>query len=401
MVHDKAFVNGQHRVNFAQPIERNHEFIVIPHELIRQGLSYISSYELMFYNGDCVPKVAYGTTSSTTSEEVNEAIQAGVRHFVYSAASSPASIQAMATALSTSSLSRDDVTISLTVLTDMKVPLIAQTRALLDALSTDAADLVKLSVTAEAKEITDEEIVIGMWQDMEGLKRAKVAKNLGLANSSIRQLEIILENCSVKPVSLDMVCPSTPIIAELVFCEAHNVRLVATVQELKADELLQSEFKSDSKYTSNRTPSQMTLRCYTTRGMGLILEGDVSQDLKNFSLDFTIPSDNMFYTDVVSGAASNLMTPDDSDHEDNGPRKPLQLMRFQTVRSCESLFSLRYNRSMDSLGVMRSRNSSSDSLAAISRNISREALASISRNMSTDSLADMDLGVLPPLTELE
>jgi diketogulonate reductase-like aldo/keto reductase len=350
MVHDKAFVNGQHRVNFAQPVERNHEFIVIPHELVRQGLSYISSAELMFYNGAAVPKVAFGASGSTTGEQVQQALDAGVRHFDYSAVSSHASVDTLATALSSNILTRDQVTISLSCSTDVATPVKSQCTTMLGALGVAAFDVVKLDVTGDAKDITNPEDVIATWQGMESLVRQSLAKNIGVSNCSALQLEVILSSCAVKPVSLDITCPSTSLALQLAYCEAQNIRLVTIVDDVStAPPAEVMQFAE----TLNKSHSQLLLRCFTTRGMGLVLKGEACQDVKNFDLDFTIPSDGMLYTDP--DLCSTAMTDCDSDDEES----------LRGARSCDSLFSLRSNTSMDSLTGLRSKNMSTDSLASL------------------------------------
>jgi 3-dehydroquinate synthase len=325
MVHDKAFVNGQHRVNFAQPVERNHEFQVIPHELVRQGLSYISSYEFMFYNGATVPKVAFSTTASTSSEEVEEAIEGGVRHFVFSTSSSPEAFATLASALNSSTLTRDQVTISLSCVTDGGSSAKAQCSTMLASLGVEAADLVKLHVSGEARNITDAAVVATTWQGMEVLVQEGLTESISLSNCSTLQLEVILATCAIKPVSLDIANSSMPIDGQLAFCEDHNIRLVTVMNDVSAKPSAEvMEFSE----VLNKTDAQLLLRSLTTRGVGIVLEGNACQDLSNFDLDFTIPSEGFFY----STADSTYTTDVDTDADDEPS--------LRGVSSSGSLFSL-------------------------------------------------------------
>jgi len=282
MVHDKAFKNGQHRVNFALPVERNHEFIVISHELVRQALSFISSYEMMFANGTTIPKVAFSTSQVGTSQELNAAFAAGVRYFDCSAHDE--NLVLLKLALGHDSVARGDLALAVTVSANTND---AKTQCLhaLQTIGVEHADVVKLDFT-EGK-FNDEDVILA-WQAMESLVRQGLASNIAVSNCSLEQLQTILSNCATKPVSLDLsnTTAQDHVVEQLAFCEANNIRLVMHCSDLEHSP---TPDVAQAAVTLQKSPTQLLLRNLTARGMGLVLKDAAVADLSNFDLDFTLP----------------------------------------------------------------------------------------------------------------
>jgi 3-dehydroquinate synthase len=305
MVHDKAFKNGQHRVNFAHPVERNHEFIVITHELVRQALSFISSYEMMFANGGTVPKVAFSTCQVETSQELIAAFAGGVRHFACSAADE--NLPLLNIALGHQDVARNDLSLSVTVnanTSDLKTQCVHA----LEAIGVTFADIVKLDFS-EGK--YNDEDIISAWQAMESLVRQKLATNIAVANTSLEQLQIILSNCAVRPVSLDLdKSTNGSVVAQFSFCETNNIRLVMHCSDLEQQPTAEV---AQAARQLQKTPTQLLLRTLTARGMGLVLKGAAVTDLVNFNLDFTLPPALNSLTS--SGAHSETDSGDDTCNE--------------------------------------------------------------------------------------
>jgi diketogulonate reductase-like aldo/keto reductase len=297
MVHDKAFKNGQHRVNFALPVERNHEFIVIAHELVRQALSFISSYELMFANGATIPKVAFSTRQVETSKELISAFVAGVRSFDCSA--DDENLTLLNIALSQNEIARDDVTLAVTINANTN-NVKAQCLNAVQTIGVAQADLVKLDF-GEGK--YNDEDVIGAWQTMEGLVRQGLAANIAVSNCSLQHLQAIVSNCATNPVSLDLTkSAQDSVLEQLAYCEANNIRLVMHCSELEDSP---TRDVAQAAASLQKSPTQILLRTLTARGMGLVLKGTAVQELSNFDLDFTLPP-------ALSLTSSGIHTPTNS-----------------------------------------------------------------------------------------
>lgn len=159
----------------------------------------------------------------------------------------------------------------------------------------------------EIKGITDQ---VAVWKKMEEQVKARRAKTIGVSNYSIKQIELILKNCSIKPANhqfeLHLAHQQNEMVA---FCKKNDISIVSYSSlgspgshnieglnekrnvQLKLPKILENPIvlKLSKKYC--KTPAQILLRQIIQRGICVIPKstnaGRLRQNLDIFDFSLT------------------------------------------------------------------------------------------------------------------
>jgi len=152
---------------------------------------------------------------------------------------------------------------------------------------------------------------VATWKKMEEMVQLGLTKSIGVSNFNIKQIQRILDNCSIKPVSLQIELHIYLQQKELVeFCKKEDIIVTAYsplgskgigalhkmmgIERTLPDLMENSEILKIAE-THKKTPAQILLRWIIERGIAAIPKSTNPTRLKeNFNIyDFELSSDEM------------------------------------------------------------------------------------------------------------
>ncbi|XP_060824947.1 aldo-keto reductase family 1 member B1-like isoform X1 [Bombus pascuorum] len=275
-----------------------------------------------FNNGNTCPILGLGTWQSKPNEviqAVKDAIDIGYRHLdcapVYG--NEPEVGAAVAAKIKEGVIKREDIFITSKLWNtnhqpDLVEPALKKT---LNNLGLEYLDLYLMHTPmgfkpgddpfpkdADDKSINDDTDYVDTWHAMENLVKKGLVKNIGVSNFNYQQMERILSNCTIKPVTNQVECHPYLIEKKLSdFCNSKGVLITAycpfAKPGLNVDEPVLLE---DSKITAlatkyKKTPAQVVLRYQIQRGHIVIPKSVTKSRIQeNFNIfDFELSSEDM------------------------------------------------------------------------------------------------------------
>lgn len=182
---------------------------------------------IKFYNGNEIPAFGLGTWKSTpgvVTQAVKDAIDMGYRHIdcAYVYGNQKEVGDAIATKIAEGVVKREDLFITSKLWnTFHKIELVeVQLQKILTELRLEYLDLYLIHwpmayqegsenfpVTADGKTILDDEVdYLDTWKGMELVLEKGLTKNIGVSNFNSEQIQRLLKNCKVKPVTNQIEC---------------------------------------------------------------------------------------------------------------------------------------------------------------------------------------------------
>ncbi len=284
-----------------------------------------------FYNGNTYPILGLGTWQSKpneVTEAVKYAIDIGYRHFDCAAVYGNESELGVAIAakIKEGVVKREDIFVTSKLWNtnhrpDLVEPALKKT---LDNFKLEYLDLYLMHSPmefqpgdnpfprdADGNFITGDTDYIDTYRVMEDLLKKGLVKNIGISNFNPQQVERLLSNCTIKPVTNQIECH--PYLTEKEtsdFCNSKGILITAysplAKPGLRADE---PKLLEDPKITAiatkyKKTPGQVVLRYQIQRGH-LVIPKSVTKSRiqENFNIfDFELSPEDM---STINGMNSN------------------------------------------------------------------------------------------------
>jgi diketogulonate reductase-like aldo/keto reductase len=153
--------------------------------------------KLKLSDGNRIPRVGFGTWQNKNEKEcvdtINFALETGYRHI--DTAQTYENEQYIGKAIKNSGINRDELFITTKIwLTNfLSSRLLPSLDKSLDKLQTDYVDLLLLHFPVP-------KLRNKAWKKMEEAHRTRKAKSIGVSNFTVKHLESLLSECSIKPV---------------------------------------------------------------------------------------------------------------------------------------------------------------------------------------------------------
>ncbi|XP_033203327.1 aldo-keto reductase 1B-like [Bombus vancouverensis nearcticus] len=275
-----------------------------------------------FNNGNTCPILGLGTWQSKPNEviqAVKDAIDIGYRHLdcapVYG--NEPEVGAAVAAKIKEGVIKREDIFITSKLWNtnhqpDLVEPALKKT---LNNLGLEYLDLYLMHTPmgfkpgddpfpkdADDKSINDDTDYVDTWHAMENLVKKGLVKNIGVSNFNYQQMERILSNCTIKPVTNQIECHPYLIEKKVCdFCNSKGVLITAycpfAKPGLSVDEpvLLEDSTITALATKCKKTPAQVVLRYQIQRGHIVIPKSVTKSRIQeNFNIfDFELSSEDM------------------------------------------------------------------------------------------------------------
>ena len=249
-------------------------------------------------NGVQIPCVGFGTYKAATGNSADiiaTAIEAGYRFF--DTASFYGTEVYLAEAIKRSGLPRKDFFITSKVWkTEMgyQETLEAFERTLTN-LNTDYLDLYLIHWPRKTLEQEWKDVCIATWKAMEELYTAGKVRAIGLSNFLPHHLDVILQNCTIKPMvnQLEM-NPGYTQEAAVNYSQANDI-LVQAWSPLGRQRVLQAKLLVELAQKYNVSPARICLRYELQKGINPIPKASAMERMKdNMNVfDFTISTEDM------------------------------------------------------------------------------------------------------------
>ena len=250
------------------------------------------------HNGVQIPCIGFGTYKAATKNSADiilTAIEAGYRFF--DTASFYGTEIYLAEAIKRSGIKREDIFITSKVWkTEMGYhetqDAFAQT---LKNLNTDYLDLYLIHWPRPTLDKEWKDICLDTWKAMEELYNAGKIRAIGLSNFLPHHLDVILQNCKVKPMvnQLEM-NPGYTQEAAVNYSQANDI-LVQAWSPLGRQRVLQAPLLTELAAKYNVSPARICLRYELQRGINPIPKASVMERMKdNLNVfDFEISTEDM------------------------------------------------------------------------------------------------------------
>ncbi|XP_043461030.1 aldo-keto reductase family 1 member B1-like [Leptopilina heterotoma] len=165
--------------------------------------------------------------------------------------------------------------------------------------------------TAEGKPFIDDSVdYLDTWKGMEGVFEKKLTKNIGISNFNSEQIERLLKNCKVKPVTNQVECHPYLIQRKLAdFCKANGIAITAYSPLGSPDrpwakpedpKLMEDKKLLELAKKYNKSPAQVLIRYQIDRGHIVIpksvTKSRIAENTKVF--DFKLNDDDIAYIDT-------------------------------------------------------------------------------------------------------
>lgn len=250
------------------------------------------------YNGVSVPCVGFGTYKAATGDSadiITTAIEAGYRFF--DTASFYGTEIYLARAIAQSGISRNDLFITSKVWKEEMGYLetkeaFART---LTNLNTDYLNLYLIHWPRKTLNGEWKQTCIDTWRAMEELYESGKVRAIGLSNFLPHHMDVILENCKIKPMvnQLEVHAGYTQE-AAVNYCKEHNI-LVQAWSPLGRQRVLQEPLIMELASKYNVSPAQLCLRFLLQKDINVLPKASVMERMKN-NMDvfsFTITNEDM------------------------------------------------------------------------------------------------------------
>jgi len=249
-------------------------------------------------NGVQIPCIGFGTYKAATGNSADiiaTAIEAGYRFF--DTASFYETESYLAEAIKRSGLPREDFFITSKVWkTEMgyQETLEAFERTLKN-LNTDYLDLYLIHWPRPTLDKEWKDVCVATWKAMEELYKAGRVRAIGLSNFLPHHLDVILQNCSVKPMvnQLEM-NPGYTQEAAVNYSQANDI-LVQAWSPLGRQRVLQAKLLVELAEKYQVSPARICLRYELQKGINPIPKASAMERMKdNMNVfDFTISTEDM------------------------------------------------------------------------------------------------------------
>lgn len=250
------------------------------------------------YNGVSIPCIGFGTYKAATgnsSDIIATAIEAGYRFF--DTASFYGTETYLAEAIMQSDVAREDLFITSKVwkeemgYTETKEAF----KRTLANLNTDYLDLYLIHWPRKSLDGEWKQICIDTWKAMEELYESGKVKAIGLSNFLPHHMDVILENCKIKPMVNQLeVHPGYTQEAAVQYCKENNI-LVQAWSPLGRQRVLQEPIIMELASKYKVSPAQLCLRFLLQKGINVLPKASVMERMKN-NMDifsFTITNEDM------------------------------------------------------------------------------------------------------------
>ena len=235
-------------------------------------------------NGVSIPSVGFGTYNAAEGNSCDiilTAMEAGYRFF--DTASFYGTEIYLSEALKRSSLSRNEVFITSKVWKaemGYNATLEAFERTLKN-LNTDYLDLYLIHWPRYTLEGDWKQVCIDTWKAMEELYKAGRIRAIGLSNFLPHHLDVILENCTVKPMVNQLeVHPGYTQEAAVLYCQERDI-LVQAWSPLGRQRLINDSLVVELADKYAVTPAQICLRFILQKGINVIPKASSMERMKN------------------------------------------------------------------------------------------------------------------------
>lgn len=235
-------------------------------------------------NGITIPCIGFGTYKAAegdSSDSIVTAIEAGYRFF--DTASFYETEIFLAEALKRTGLPREDVFITSKVWkTEMgyNQTLEAFARTLKN-LDTDYLDLYLIHWPRHTLDGEWKQTCIETWNAMEELYKAGRIRAIGLSNFLPHHLDVILDNCTVKPMVNQLeIHPGYTQETALRYCQERGI-LVQAWSPLGRQRVLQNTLIMELASKYNVSPAQICLRFLLQKGINSIPKASSAERMKN------------------------------------------------------------------------------------------------------------------------
>lgn len=250
------------------------------------------------YNGVSIPCIGFGTYEAATGDSadiIKTAIEAGYRFF--DTASFYGTEIYLAQAIKRSGLSRNEFFITSKVWkNEMGYQETKEAfQRTLTNLNTDYLDLYLIHWPRKTLEGEWKQTCIDTWKSMEELYESGKIRAIGLSNFLPHHLNVILENCKIKPMVNQLeVHPGYTQEAAVTYSKEHNI-LVQAWSPLGRQRVFQEPIIVELSSKYNVSPAQLCLRFLLQKGINVLPKASVIERMKN-NMDifsFTITNEDM------------------------------------------------------------------------------------------------------------
>ena len=249
-------------------------------------------------NGVQIPCIGFGTYKAATGNSADiiaTAIEAGYRFF--DTASFYGTESYLAEAIRRSGMKREDFFITSKVWKDemgYEETLAAFERTLKN-LETDYLDLYLIHWPRPTLDKEWKEVCIATWKAMEELYKAGKIRAIGLSNFLPHHLDVILQNCTVKPMvnQLEM-NPGYTQEAAVLYSQTNDI-LVQAWSPLGRQRVLQAKLLVELAEKYRVSPARICLRYELQKGINPIPKASALERMKdNMNVfNFTISTEDM------------------------------------------------------------------------------------------------------------
>lgn len=249
-------------------------------------------------NGVQIPCVGFGTYKAATGNSADiiaTAIEAGYRFF--DTASFYGTEVYLAEAIKKSGLKREDFFITSKVWKDemgYEETFEAFERTLKN-LETDYLDLYLIHWPRPTLDNEWKEVCLATWKAMEELYKAGKVRAIGLSNFLPHHLDVILQNCTIKPMVNQLeINPGYTQEAAVVYSQANDI-LVQAWSPLGRQRVLQAKLLVELAEKYQVSPARICLRYELQKGINPIPKASALERMQdNMKIfDFTISTEDM------------------------------------------------------------------------------------------------------------
>ena len=249
-------------------------------------------------NGVKIPCVGFGTYKAATGNSADiiaTAIEAGYRFF--DTASFYGTEVYLAEAIKKSGLKREDFFITSKVWKDemgYEETFEAFERTLKN-LETDYLDLYLIHWPRPTLDNEWKEVCLATWKAMEELYKAGKVRAIGLSNFLPHHLDVILQNCTIKPMVNQLeINPGYTQEAAVVYSQANDI-LVQAWSPLGRQRVLQAKLLVELAEKYQVSPARICLRYELQKGINPIPKASALERMQdNMKIfDFTISTEDM------------------------------------------------------------------------------------------------------------
>ena len=235
-------------------------------------------------NGVTIPCIGFGTYKAATGDSadiITAAIDAGYRFF--DTASFYGTEIFLAEAIKRSGLSRNEFFITSKVWKEeMGYSKTKEAfKRTLSNLNTDYLDLYLIHWPRKTLDGEWKQTCIDTWKAMEELYEEGKIKAIGLSNFLPHHMDVILENCKIKPMVNQLeVHPGYTQEAAVTYCKENDI-LVQAWSPLGRQRVLQEPIIVELASKYNVSPAQLCLRFLLQKGINVLPKASVTERMKN------------------------------------------------------------------------------------------------------------------------